>query len=283
MAKNRPLQSPNFHSVRVIANLLQLRRALHGPPESAPGQQITQRTPTPLIGQSDRAKAVRKLPLDPGRFGATSSSLGLVSQPISMEGFAAIARASVAAARNPSYIPEAPGIARIAPNLVRRPLDKANVASAVALAESVFGTEAGAGPELRKAARGSPYREIESGKQILGARSWVVEEESSGKLLGTVGLYRTAEDGTNALWVNWFCVDPDTRGQGLGKKLMNFAIEQAKRSGRKYLRLYTEDLPFEAAAQPLYERSGLRVVKKVPIEGTPYNRIYRELDLRPNG
>ena len=55
------------------------------------------------------------------------------------------------------------------------------------------------------------------------------------------------------------------------------AIEQAKRTGLLYLRLYTSDRPNEAAAQVLYESRGLKVTAKK--WRLFYNTVYRELRL----
>ena len=91
-------------------------------------------------------------------------------------------------------------------------------------------------------------------------RYWVALNEN-GDICGTTGLYSEKSDIHEALWLSWFCVDPDMRGQGVGKKLIEFSIEMARGYGKKYLRLYTSDDPNEAAAQFLYEKYGFKVVR----------------------
>ena len=94
---------------------------------------------------------------------------------------------------------------------------------------------------------------------------------------GTTGLYMYKKDEKEAVWLCWFCVDPEHRGQGIGKYLLEFSIEKARESGKAYLRLYTSDDPSEAAAQQLYEKYGLAVVKKEKHGSDTY--LYRELKL----
>ena len=96
-------------------------------------------------------------------------------------------------------------------------------------------------------------------------------------MLGTVGHYRLVQDYREALWLSWFCVAPEARGKGIGKRLLDHAINEARRKGAWYLRLYTGSDPDEARAQLLYESRGLREVRRVRRIG--YQKIYRELDL----
>jgi ribosomal protein S18 acetylase RimI-like enzyme len=79
--------------------------------------------------------------------------------------------------------------------------------------------------------------------------------------------------------VSWFCVDPETRGQGIGKSLLAHLIGVVRSRGYKYLRLYTGSDPDEAAAQLLYESRGLRETRRKPLLFTPYDKIWRELEL----
>lgn len=87
---------------------------------------------------------------------------------------------------------------------------------------------------------------------------WVAIDDD-GTVIGTTGLYRHCKDAHEAVWLSWFCVAPESRGNGLGGRLLDFSIERARRSGADFLRLYTSDTQNEAAAQRLYEGRGLRV------------------------
>ncbi len=106
---------------------------------------------------------------------------------------------------------------------------------------------------------------------------WGAIDQRTDRLLGTTGLYTYTRDAAEAVWLAWFCVDPDVRRRGIGSRLLDFSIQEARNTGRQYLRLYTSDRPNEAAAQVLYESRGLEVVaRKRRLFQTI---IYRELRL----
>ena len=111
---------------------------------------------------------------------------------------------------------------------------------------------------------------------------WGAIDQETGTLVGTTGLYQYTRDAAEAVWLAWFCVAPEARRRGIGSRLLDFSIEEAKRTGRKYLRLYTSDRPGAAAAQILYESRGLEVVAKK--RRLFHTTIYRELrlELTPN-
>ena len=94
------------------------------------------------------------------------------------------------------------------------------------------------------------------------------------EICGTTGLYSEKADLHEALWLSWFCVHPDMRGQGIGKQLIEFSIEEARRRNAKYLRLYTSDDPNEAAAQFLYEQYGFKITRTE--KKLTHTIIYRE-------
>lgn len=106
---------------------------------------------------------------------------------------------------------------------------------------------------------------------------WGAVDQHTGRLVGTTGLYTYTRDKAEAAWLAWFCVDSEIRRRGIGSRLLDFTIQEARNTGRQYLRLYTSDRPNEAAAQFLYESRGLEIVakKKRLFETT----IYRELRL----
>ena len=108
--------------------------------------------------------------------------------------------------------------------------------------------------------------------------TWVYVDDA-GHVRGTIGLYATTRDSHEARWVSWFCVDPDARGLGIGKALLDNLVAVVRERGWRFLRLYTGSDPDEARAQVLYESRGLREVRRVfkPLWG--YHKIYRELEL----
>ena len=105
---------------------------------------------------------------------------------------------------------------------------------------------------------------------------WVAVDENE-DVCGITGLYGNKSDKDEALWLSWFCVNPKHRGRGIGKQLIEFSIEEAKKHRKKYLRLYTSDDANEADAQFLYEQYGFKIFKREEKAG--YTLIYREKEL----
>jgi len=90
---------------------------------------------------------------------------------------------------------------------------------------------------------------------------WLAISKESSQVLGIIGLYGKTADAHEAYWVDWFCVAPDARSQGVGAQLIEFCIEYTQRSGKKYLRLETSTDPNEVSAQILYEKYGLYIIE----------------------
>jgi ribosomal protein S18 acetylase RimI-like enzyme len=170
----------------------------------------------------------------------------------------------------------------LAPGVIRRPLTARLYPSAKELLDRVFkaesGEDLGAAEEVAQSLSGKAYKEAETGKLVTESRFWVVLDENTDRVGGIVGLYRYKDD-TQAEWLNWFAVHPDFRGMSLGGKLLDGAITEAKATGRPYLRLFTDDEPYEEAAQKVYESRGLRLVGKEKHENSEYHRLFRELKL----
>ena len=108
-------------------------------------------------------------------------------------------------------------------------------------------------------------------------KAWVAIDIDE-KIVGTTGVYFTRKDRHEAVWMNWYCVDPDKRGQGIGKALIEYAIERAREYGKKYFRLYTSDFHLEADAQIVYEKYGFKIIRTK--KKKDYTLIYRELKLQ---
>jgi ribosomal protein S18 acetylase RimI-like enzyme len=105
---------------------------------------------------------------------------------------------------------------------------------------------------------------------------WVALD-SEKNVLGTTGIYTYSKDENEAVWLAWFCVDPEQRGKGIGKLLIEYSINKAKKLNKKYFRLYTSTDPNEAAAQNLYEKYGFKIVKEE--KKYFYTKNFRELTL----
>ena len=96
--------------------------------------------------------------------------------------------------------------------------------------------------------------------------------------MGTTGLYRYKRDHEDAVWVAWFCVDPESRGQGIGQMLIDHTIATALDAGFDRIRLYTSTDPNEEAAQHLYVKNGFHEIGRK--RGLFTTTIFREKSVR---
>jgi GNAT superfamily N-acetyltransferase len=76
----------------------------------------------------------------------------------------------------------------------------------------------------------------------------------------------------DALLVENVAVHPNAQGAGLGRRLMDFAEEEARRGGFGRLRLYTNEVMTENLA--VYEHLGYHEVDRRREEG--YRRVFME-------
>ena len=112
--------------------------------------------------------------------------------------------------------------------------------------------------------------------RIASLRNYWVAVTEAGDVCGVTGLYEYRRDRHEAVWMAWFCVDPERRGQGIGRQLIEHAIGQARAQGYRYFRLHTSAHPNEAAAQGLYEAYGFRLIGE---DGLFVKTLIRELVL----
>ena len=100
--------------------------------------------------------------------------------------------------------------------------------------------------------------------------------DENGEVRGTTGFYSYTKDDKEAIWLAWFCVDPEARGKGIGKQLIEYSIDEGRKYNKKYFRLYTSTDKNEAAAQHLYEKYGFKI--KTQKKTLFYTKIIRELE-----
>ena len=81
---------------------------------------------------------------------------------------------------------------------------------------------------------------------IRWCRYWTAVDDD-GAVIGVSGFYRRLFE-TDAAWVGWTCVDPRARGGGIGKQLIERDVDETRSLGLPRLKLYTTDLPEQAAA-----------------------------------
>lgn len=87
---------------------------------------------------------------------------------------------------------------------------------------------------------------------------FVVENE--GRIIGTAGISPLANGSSDVCELQKMYFLPETRGLGLGTKMMEVCLEKAKSFGFK--QCYLETMPYMTAAQKLYKRSGFEYLDK---------------------
>jgi GNAT superfamily N-acetyltransferase len=101
-------------------------------------------------------------------------------------------------------------------------------------------------------------------KRIAGGQVWVLTDAD-----GIVGIL-VLEETPDALLLDNIAVVPDRHGQGLGRRLLEFAEAEAMRRGRNEIRLYTNALMAENIT--LYTRIGYVETARVTEKG--FDRVY---------
>lgn len=102
---------------------------------------------------------------------------------------------------------------------------------------------------------------------------WVHTDAISDSISGLIGLYNNLDDESDEIWLGWYCVNPELRGQGIGDKLLDFAINESRSRGKKVLNLYTTNEDKYASARRLYEKRGFIDVSKKKSNLTRFYRL----------
>lgn len=156
-------------------------------------------------------------------------------------------------------------------------LSNKNYEEALLLAQRSF-------PDNRESIKKAYQRFLDPQKKYLDERRlleyFVVKDLETNKIVAVTGLYNRKEYPENEVWLGWFCVDPDMRGGGIGRKVLVWTIKRAKELGFEKMKLYTSTDPNESIAQNLYESLGLKIYKKEQSKDFEDEEVlYRSLDL----
>jgi len=109
-------------------------------------------------------------------------------------------------------------------------------------------------------------------REVFGAKAlWKLVE--NGRLIGTTRL-QEYPDQPGVLYVNRMCVEPAEQKRGLGKRLMDFAEDEAVRRGLRAVRLDTAKL-FERLVE-WYLRLGYVVISETQWDVTNYRSVIME-------
>ncbi len=107
-------------------------------------------------------------------------------------------------------------------------------------------------PDTGEYADGSSKRE----------RIWLLSEENSTDLVGCCAII---DGGENRAQFRWFLLEPRYRGAGLGRKLLQDAVDFARMGGYEEVFLLTGD--FLPPAGRLYHSMGFRITEEHPFDG----------------
>jgi GNAT superfamily N-acetyltransferase len=95
-----------------------------------------------------------------------------------------------------------------------------------------------------------------------------------GEPAGIAGVYIYGAE-VNTMWLSWFAVRCDLRGNGLGQKILQYCERVAAGHGAKEFAAYTEDDASNADCHRLYERCGYAHCESMQVEGVAM-RVYRK-------
>jgi len=92
--------------------------------------------------------------------------------------------------------------------------------------------------------------------------------ENGGKIVGCAGIAQLENGDAEICELQKMYFLPETRGLGIGSKMMDKCLEQAKDFGFK--KCYIETMPFMHAAQKLYKKSGFEYLN-APLGNTGHS------------
>lgn len=98
---------------------------------------------------------------------------------------------------------------------------------------------------------------------------------------GLAALY-SYERHRDDLWLAWYGLRPMARGLGLGSRLLDVVIDEARREGRSAVRLWTTDEEEYAHAVRLYQRRGFSCEEAPSLPGETWKTLVFTLGLRGN-
>ena len=131
------------------------------------------------------------------------------------------------------------------------PISHENIEEAIALAHLVFPNDVGGADDAALAYVASldpdKHRDLWEGWDSKSLEYWVVREGEN--IVGATGLYTRTIDQNDVVWLGWYFVAPSRRGEGYGRKILEWTMNEARERRYKIMKLYTSNDPNEAAAQ----------------------------------
>ena len=74
-------------------------------------------------------------------------------------------------------------------------------------------------------------------------------------MIGVTGLYYEKFD-PESVWINWFVISENHRRKGYGSMLYDFTLKEAKKTDRKYFKVFTDT--YRDAAIKFYRKKKFR-------------------------
>ncbi|ADR34380.1 GCN5-related N-acetyltransferase [Sulfuricurvum kujiense DSM 16994] len=143
-----------------------------------------------------------------------------------------------------------------------QPLHISTLNSVIALRDAVFPDLGKYEYETLQACLNPVKHQVHKKLGIVELAYWTAIDPNTDSLSGLIGLY-TENDVEDTVWLGWYCVDPQYRGQKIGSKLLAFAINEARKQNKKYLSLYTTADEEYTTARIQYEKIGFAHYKSV--------------------
>lgn len=103
----------------------------------------------------------------------------------------------------------------------------------------------------------------------LKENMWIAEV--NGKTAGVIALVKVYDDTAQ---LRWFLIEPEDRGKGLGRKLMETLIDFCKERGYKHILLWTVNTL--EAARHLYGSYGFKLTESIENTSWTDDVIYEE-------
>jgi ribosomal protein S18 acetylase RimI-like enzyme len=136
---------------------------------------------------------------------------------------------------------------------IRRDLQPGDLGEIVALHGRVYSLEWGHDETFEAMVAASVVDAAAEGFPSTEEGVWIVEQ--GGRVMGSLGL---TDEGDGEGRVRWFVLEPDIRGRGLGRTLLDELFAKAEEAG--YRRITLETFSDLEAAAHLYRERGMELV-----------------------
>jgi GNAT superfamily N-acetyltransferase len=158
--------------------------------------------------------------------------------------------------------------------IVRRALRAGDIAAISDLHRRVYGLEFDLDERFVAAVARSVHDAVAAGWPERGGAVWLIERD--GELAGSLGL---TDEGDGIGRVRWFVFEPELRGRGLGRSLIDELLAEARAASLRMLEL--ETFSALAVAAHLYRDAGFELRSAATTDKWGPKIVYQryELDL----